>query len=248
MPADVNRLFEELRVPVPSNTNVHLAQLRDLGLVVRRAGGGGWSLSPVGQQAVVELIGAIDPAKVAPFLVGAEGAEFGRGLHTIISPHFVPIKWAAALEAFFERNAFETNVFCMTRFPSDDQDEAYLDPVRDVIPVIREVLNQHGLELHLASDRQIVDDLLGNVAAHIWASKYGIGLLEDRVRRGLNYNVITELGAMLVMGRRCALLKDGSAPDLPSDIAGQIYKAVDFDDYGQVAGEVERWVIEDLGL
>jgi hypothetical protein len=34
------------------------------------------------------------------------------------------------------------------------------------------------LNLHLASDRQLDDDLLGNVAAYMWACQFGIGILE----------------------------------------------------------------------
>ena len=44
-------------------------------------------------------------------------------------------------------------------------DEALFDPVAEVVPVLREVLAARRLTLQLASDRQIVDGLLGNVAA-----------------------------------------------------------------------------------
>ena len=53
---------------------------------------------------------------------------------------------------------------------------------------VREVAAGHGVKEHLASDRQLEDDLLGNVAADLWACKYGIGLVQDRVGRGLTYN------------------------------------------------------------
>jgi hypothetical protein len=36
------------------------------------------------------------------------------------------------------------------------------------------------------------------------------GFFEARVERGLNCNLETEVGSMLMTGRRCALLKDGS--------------------------------------
>jgi len=52
----------------------------------------------------------------------------------------------------------------------------------------------------------MVDDLWANVAAHMWWSKYGIDFFEDRRGGGLNYNLVTEIGGMLVTGRRCALL------------------------------------------
>jgi hypothetical protein len=92
--------------------------------------------------------------------------------------------------------------------------------------------------VHLASDRQLEDDLLGNVAAYLWACKYGIGLVEDRVERGLNYNA----------GVTCAILRDSTAPSLPTDLAGQIYKSVDFAQLATVRAATHRWLAEDLGL
>jgi hypothetical protein len=136
----------------------------------------------------------------------------------------------------------------MTRFPISTADTAFLDPIQGAIAAARDVLSSHGLVGHLASDRQIDDDLLGNVAAHMWACRFGIGLLEDRAGRGLNYNVILEVGAMLMTGRRCALLKDVTAPPLPSDIAGQVYKSSDFSDLDELRKVLHAWVREDLSL
>jgi len=42
----------------------------------------------------------------------------------------------------------------------------------------------------------------------MWAGRYGIGFFEDRRARGINYNLTIEVGGMLVMGRRLALLRD----------------------------------------
>jgi hypothetical protein len=47
----------------------------------------------------------------------------------------------------------------------------------------------------------------------------GIALFEDRVGEGLNYNVVIEVGAMLIAGRQTALLRDTTAPKMPSDLA-----------------------------
>ncbi|MFN2477244.1 MAG: hypothetical protein ABR526_12995 [Chthoniobacterales bacterium] len=147
-----------------------------------------------------------------------------------------------------EEFPFEQNVFLMTRFPQDASDTGYLDPIRDIIPVLRSALAKHGLVLHLASTRQLDDDVLGNVAAHMWACNYGVGILEDRLDRGLNYNVIAELGAMLMTGRRCALLKDSSIPSLPTDLVGQIYKPVDLSDAAQIEAAAHSWAANDIGL
>lgn len=109
---------------------------------------------------------------------------------------------------FLDENPFDHERVLYDSIPKDASDTEYLDPIEHLIPVIRTVLAESGLKLLVASDRLILDDLFGNVAAHMWVSKYGIGLLEDRIGQGLNYNVMTELGAMLMTGRRCALLKD----------------------------------------
>jgi hypothetical protein len=239
-------LFEDLRVPQPANVNESLRQLSRAGHVVRRREGGTWSLTPAGRRRVAELMGQIDPAKVEPQIAELPGAEFGHELHTVIPPSLAPVRWAAPIKALLDRSPFEENVFCMTRFP--EEDEEVPDPVSDVVATARDALGQHGLTVHTADDRVLDGDLLGNVAAHMWACRYGVALFEDRRDEGLNYNLVTEVGSMLMTGRRCALLKDVTAPDMPTDLVGQIYKPVDYDDHETVARELHMWGAEDLGL
>ena len=99
-------------------------------------------------------------------------------------------------------------------------DETDPDPVASALEVAAQACGGHGLKLQLASDRAIVDDLWGNVAGHMWASRYGIAFFEDRRGRGMNYNLTIEVGAMLMTGRRCLLLKDKSTPKMPTDLVG----------------------------
>jgi hypothetical protein len=84
----------------------------------------------------------------------------------------------------------------------------------------------------------------------MWACQYGIGLLETRGPRSreLNDNVLIEVGSMLMTGRRCAIFKDPDAPQPPTDLSGQIYKAVDFADLSAVETTAHDWINEDLGL
>jgi predicted nucleotide-binding protein len=84
----------------------------------------------------------------------------------------------------------------------------------------------------------------------MWACNYGIGLLENRLGKaeGLNDNVLIELGSMSIIGRQCAILKDPASPNAPTDLAGHIYKTVDFDDLEAVDAAAHRWIVEDLGL
>jgi hypothetical protein len=109
-------------------------------------------------------------------------------------------------------------------------------------------MKDHGLSLHLASDRQADDELLGNVAAHMWACQYGVVIIEDRTGSGLNSNVAIELGGMLMTGRRCMILKDLTVPKMPTDLVGHIYKSVDLDQVEEVVAAAHIWVSEDLGL
>lgn len=245
-PPGVLTFFDALRVPRPAN--IH----RDLGLLesanfVRRFGSN-WSVTPVGRNAVQDHIQKFDEAELSAFLQGTPGSFLANERHLVIPAELAPPKWLNAIERLTQNFPFETNVFLMTRFPQDAHDTTYLDPIQPAIPVIREVLKSHGLTLQLASDRQLDDDLLGNVAAHMWACQFGIGILEDRMKRGLNYNVMTELGAMLMTGRRCALLKDKTSPALPTDLIGQIYKSIDLDDITSLEAKVHSWAAEDLNL
>lgn len=244
---EVAALFAALRIPSPSNISARLGDLRTRGLVVKL--GNSWALTPEGRVASAVVVGKLDPQMIEVELRGVSGAELGHAKHSVISPALAPQKWVEPIARLLEEFPFEGNVFLMTRLPESPGDDEFLDPVRDVIPTAGEALGSHGLRLHLASERQLDDDLLGNVAAHMWACQYGVGLLEARSPRGLNYNAVIEVGAMLMTGRRCALLRDSvTAPNLPSDLVGQIYKSVDFDNHAAVAGSMHLWASLDLGL
>jgi hypothetical protein len=82
----------------------------------------------------------------------------------------------------------------------------------------------------------------------MWACRYGVALFEDRVDRGLNHNLLIEVGAMLMTGRRCALLKDGSIERMPTDFVSMIYKSVDLSADFTVAATVQGWLRDDLGI
>ena len=247
-PTDVASLFEALRVQPPKRTDNELGRLRDQELLYRRAASPVWSLTPEGAEVVKRLLGELDPQALLAQLAPSDGTEFGHALHTVIPPTMAPVKWQAAIQRMLRDYDFGANVFCMTRFPQDAADTEYLDPVAEVIPAARAALATHGLTLHVASDRALDDDLYGNTAAHMWACRYGIALFEDRIGRGLNENMIIEVGSMVITGRRCALLMDRTIEKLPTDFSGQLYKPADFAVVEEVAAAVHRWAADDLGL
>lgn len=244
-PSDVMHLFETFRVPRPADIANNLLAAEKRGFTVRRPKLPKWSLTPLGRKRVHELVGSIDLTKLSPEMTGVAGAEFGDGFHSVLPPTLAPVQWSAGIARMLRRFPFERNVFCMTRLP-DKTDPS--DELHGAIARCREVLDQHGLQLHLATDRVFDDALLGNVAAYIWACKYGLGIAEKRQDETLNYNMLAEVGAMEIAGRRCALLKDTTVKSLPTDLVGQIYKSVDLQDLTGVGAAVHGWAAEDLGL
>ena len=181
----------------------------------------------------------------------AEGATenaplLGRTATALVPFTLAPPALVQPLRGFLADHPFDTNVFGMTRFP--DTKAGTKDPVGRALAVASEVCKESGLEFHLASDRAITDDVWSNVMAHMWGSRYGIGFFEDRLERGLNYNLVTEVGAMIMTGRRVALLKDGSIEKMPTDFVGMIYKSVDLSAEDTVAAVVRAWLKDDLGV
>jgi DNA-binding PadR family transcriptional regulator len=247
-PKDLTELFEGFRIPSPGNVSQDLSRLRRDELVTVRPAKPSWSLTPEGHETVAALIGEVDLKEVLAELDAPNSAELGNVQQTVIPPVLAPLKWREPITRMLAQYEFDTNVFCMTRFPEGLDDKSYLDPVAQVIPAAKDALAEHGLTLHLASARQLDDDLYANIAAHMWACRYGIGLFEDRAGRGLNENMIIEVGSMVMTGRRCALLKDETIEKLPTDFVGQIYKPVNFTDLESVSSELHRWVTNDLGL
>jgi hypothetical protein len=246
----LDELFAELRLPPPNRTRDVLSALKTKGLVRNGDATGTWLVTPKGRDASEATVSGVDLA-VLIAETESSGSRLGGVAHSVILPEWgAPPALLLVLRQFLAKHAFERNVFGMTRFPSAKDEASAPDPVKRALEAAREVCEAHGLQLHLASDRQLHDDLWFNVAAHMWACKYGIALFEDlaKPKKGINLNLTIEVGSMLMAGRRCALLKDTSIEQLPTDLVGQIYKPVDFADHAAVSDALHGWVREDLGL
>jgi hypothetical protein len=246
----VNALFDELRLPRPAKTHNVLAALEREGLI-RKAEKvmGLWRVSPKGVAAADALVSGIDLAALVAEAV-TTGTILGGAPHPVILPEYgAPPALFPILREFLRDHPFDYNVLGMTRFPSEADNEPP-DPVKEAVTLAGDVCRAHRLEFHLASDRQLHDDLWTNVTAHMWASRYGIAFFEDLAtpKRGLNYNLTIEVGAMLMTGRRTALLKDKSIPKLPTDLVGRIFKDVDFSAPDTVEAAIHIWARDDLGL
>ena len=222
-----------------------IANLATKDLVYRRTKQPPWSLTTKGRKAVSDLLGDLDAAKLETQLVDAPGAEIADVRQPVLPPELAPPRWAAGIRELLIRSPFETNVLCMTRFPREGNDA---DPNAGVIDTARAALESHGLKLHLASDAIVEDTLFANIAAYMWGCQYGLALFEDRVGEGLNYNLVIEVGAMIMAGRQTALLRDGKTIEkMPTDLVGHIYKDADFGDLDSVSRAVHKWAADDLG-
>lgn len=245
-PKDLDELFTSAGLPGPSKVSNLVAKMVCMGYVRPGRSTGEWKVTPKGRHRATEVLTDFDIAALAAEAAASHGSVLGGTVHSVVPPSLAPPGLLQGLRKFLEAHPFETNVFAMTRFPSSEPSDS--DPVGPAIRAARDVSAMHGLELHLASDRAIQDDLWANVTAHMWASRYGLAFFEDRMKKGINYNLTIEVGGMLTTGRRCALLRDTSITAMPTDLVGQIYKPVDLADATAVATLVHRWIRDDLGL
>jgi hypothetical protein len=240
--ADIRQLFDAFRVPAPGNLPRDLQTLERRGLVVRKLGGDGFAISPEGEDLARTLLPDLEPS-IELASAERQSATFNHGVHNLLPYELAPTRWRDGIRKLVEYFPFEDNAFLMTRFPQ----ELERDPVAEAIDVSRRTLAAHGIKLHLASDRILDPDLLGNVAAHMWASSLGVAVFERRTSESLNPNLLAEVGGMLMTGRRCALLKDTSVDHFPTDFVGQVYREIDLDDQATVGAALEDWALHDLG-
>lgn len=245
-PAAISALFSDFALPPPAKIGNVFASLKTKKLLTPVPGIGRYKITPLGREAVTAKLSGLDLVTLIAESAAANAPVLGDTQTSLVPYTLAPPALIQPLRGFLADHPFDTNVFGMTRFP--DAKAGTKDPVGRALAVAREVCAEKGLEFHLASDRAIVDDVWANVMAHMWGSRYGIGFFEDRVERGLNYNLVTEVGAMIMTGRRVALLKDGSIDKLPTDFVGMIYKSVDLSDEGAVRDRVIDWLGEDLRI
>jgi hypothetical protein len=242
----VDELFEAFRLPPSKNTGAVFSNLEKAGYVRPRATAPRWTLTPEGHAHVLEVLAGVDAEQIDRALAVHPGAQIGSGRLTVLPPALAPAKWSPGITSLLKRTSFDRNVLCMTRFPDDPPGAG--DPIGSAITEVRRALSLHDLTLHLADDRVLDDDLLSNVAAYMWACRYGIALVEDRVGRGVNGNVLIELGAMVMAGRRCLLLKDNTVARMPTDFVARIYKSVDLGSEADISHKTHVWLRDDLEL
>jgi hypothetical protein len=243
-PGTAFQLFHDFALPAPAKIGNVFTALTKKKWFSKQPQRAAYKVTPAGQAKAREQMTDLDLVALVAESAHKNAPVFGRTEHALVPVHLAPPALVRPLQSFLADHPFDTNVFGMTRFP--DAKAGTTDPVGRALAVVREVCAESGLEFHLASDRAIVDNLWDNVTAHMWACRYGVAFFEDRVDRGLNHNLLVEVGAMIMSGRRCALLKDGSIEKLPTDFIGMIYKSVDLSAEETVAHVVRTWIKDDL--
>ncbi|MFF2050532.1 hypothetical protein ACFVU2_02925 [Leifsonia sp. NPDC058194] len=243
-PAAVGQLFEDFALPAPVKISNVFASLRTKKLLAAVSGRGSYKVTPLGRATVAEKLSGLDLVALVAEGASENAPVLGQTELSLVPYTLAPPALVQPLRGFLADHPFDTNVFGMTRFP--DAKAGTKDPVGRALAVAKDVCAEFGLEFHLASDRAITDDLWSNVTAHMWGCRYGIGFFEDRLERGLNHNLLIEVGAMIMTGRRCALLRDGSIDKMPTDFIGMIYKSVNLEDESTVRDRVTDWLKDDL--
>lgn len=236
-PAAIRGVFLSLRLPPPAKVSNNLSVLKRQHLVMQPSPAT-WALTPLGLDRIRQLMANISDEALGT-ISGSSHAQpsLAETPHHLIPHELAPTHFHQGIGRFIEGHPFDQNVFGISRYPREDG-----DPVSMALATCRLACSREGYEFHLASDRTVEDFLFGNVAAYMWACRYGIAILEDRTGQGLNYNVVLEVGAMLVTGRRCLLLKDSSCPDLPTDLVGHIYSTIDLGDQASISQATEAWL------
>lgn len=239
--SDVADLLVELRMPAMANMSRTLGRLRDQGLLMRPTAKT-WALTARGEAHLQEAASTVSTAALAVAAGHVPTSELAEREHTLIPPFLGPMGSAPGLGRLLDSHAFEQNIMLITRFPKNDD-----QPFAELIKKMRDTAAAHGLNLIVASDAMYEDTLWSNVVTYMWAAKYAIVILDTADER-LNYNVLIEVGGMLMTGRRCAILRDHAVPEMPSDLVGHIYKSTDLADHGATLDQIHSWIRDDLGL
>lgn len=238
---ELTDLLVDLRMPSMANMSRTLGRLRDQDLLMRPTPKT-WALTPRGEAHLLDAASTVSPHSLAIAAGHVPGSELAEREHTLIPPFLGPMGSAPGLGRLLDNSAFEQNIMLITRFPKKDE-----QPYAELITKMQAAVKLHGLNLIIASDAMYEDTLWANVVTYMWAAKYAIVVLDTADER-LNYNVLVEVGGMLMTGRRCAILRDTSVPAMPTDLVGHIYKSTDLADHPMTLDQIHVWIRDDLGL
>lgn len=158
----------------------------------------------------------------------------------IIPPGYLFL--ADECKRFFEDHPdYNKNIFIMTRFVSENRLLEELDNE------LRSVIREHNLNPIRADDKMYLRDrnLWNNICVYMICSKYGIAILEDRIRDEFNPNVALEYGFMRALNKPALLLADTGFRNLRADIIGTLREPFDITDIrNTIRTPIETWLKE----
>jgi hypothetical protein len=138
--------------------------------------------------------------------------------------HLIP-----AMRRFHEDTSYEKSVFVMMKFPDAQMNDPHRQLLNDIWRVISDVLGQRGLKARRADLKPYYDQLWENVCVHMFGSRYGMAILEDRVASELNPNVTLEYGFMKALNRTVGLFRSEDFRHDRADLTGKLSKSFSID-------------------
>jgi len=243
-PSEIQRTFIDLNIPPPKNVSHHLSAL-DKQKFILAPSDEHWRVSQLGAERIRQLTSGVSKEALTAAVASPDDATIADTPHSLLPWEVAPLQFRDSIGRFLDGRPFERNVFGISRFP---RKAIANDPIEKILEVCRETCSDIGLDFHLASDRVVEELLFSNIVAAMWSCRYGIAIIEDTVGEGASQNVNIEVGAMLITGRPCLLLKDVTAKRPPSDLVAHLYDAVDITKPTTVDQAIRGWAKHRLGI
>jgi hypothetical protein len=121
-------------------------------------------------------------------------------------------------------------------------------PYERIVATIMQTADICGLKVLRADSHEFHSDLLSNIRTYLHGCGFGIAVYERIQTDEPNANVGLEVGYLMAMNKPVLLLKDQTLPDLPSDLAGKLYKRFDpHDPENTIPPQLTKW-LQDYGI
>jgi uncharacterized protein YodC (DUF2158 family) len=110
--------------------------------------------------------------------------------------------------------------FIMMRF-------AETDAHSDIVRVIQETAQKHGIKAMRADHKEYHDETFSNIKTYMHECGFGIAVFERLEEEAFNPNVGLEVGFLLALNKPVLLLKDRTLKTLQADLNGKLYRPFD---------------------
>lgn len=155
-----------------------------------------------------------------------------------VTEDLVPAEIASGLEKFRSDHDGKHVAFIMMQFSKTK-------PHEDIVRVIQETMDDHGIIAMRADEKQYMDDLLPNVKVYMHGCQFGVAVFERITEDDFNPNVSLEVGYMFGLGKDVLLLKDKTLKTLQTDLIGRLYREFDpLDVESTLPPEIAKWLVD----